>query len=271
MVDAAAHAPHRKVANLQTMMPSARHAVLVFSDSDLHVGRDYLDRVVAALAAPGIGLVTTVCLGLPTAATMAARLGATGISHCFLPGVLLSRALGRSDCLGTTMALRRATLARIGGLHALVRHVGDDNVLGRRVHRLGLRIGLASTVPMTAVPEQTLPALWQHELRWARTIRALEPVLFATSVVQFPLFWAALSLLASAGAPWSIALFALAWLIRAAAAWSIDRRLGAVSDTPMWLLPFRDALSVAEIVASYAGAEVVWRGHVMRAAGDPAA
>lgn len=166
--------------------------------------------------------------------------------------------------------------------------MSDDNVLGRRVHRLGLRIGLASTVPMTAVPERTLAALWQHELRWARTIRALEPVLFATSVVQFPLFWAGLALLASSGAAWSVALFGLAWLIRAAAVRSTGRCLRAISgapagqagaaagrfrafvDAPAWLLPFRDVLSVAEIVASYAGAEVVWRGHVMRAAGDPA-
>ncbi len=267
IIDAAAHGANRKVANLLNMMPSVKHDILVFSDSDLHVGPDYLDQVVAALAEPQVGLVTTICLGLPTAGSIAARLGATGISHCFLPGVLLSRALGRADCLGTTMALHRDTLASIGGLHALVPHVGDDNVLGRRVHRLGLRIALASTVPMTAVPERTLQALWQHELRWARTIRALEPLLFATSVVQFPLFWAALALVFSAAAPWSLALCGAAWLIRLAAARSIDHSLGAAAGASSWLLPLRDALSVAEIVASYAGARVVWRGHTMRATG----
>ena len=214
---------NRKIANLLNMLPAAKHDILVCSDSDLHVSRDYLERIVASLEQPRTGLVTTICTGLPTSAGLAARLGASAITHSFLPSVLLSRALGRADCLGTTMALRRDTLARIGGLEALVPHVGDDNVLGRRVRRLGLGVALAPTVPGTAVPETSLRVLWQHELRWARTIRALEPFLFATSIVQYPLFWATLGLTGLTAS--SAILFAAAWATRGfAAAWT-DRAL----------------------------------------------
>lgn len=269
VVDASFHGPNRKISNLMNMMPAARHEVLVFSDSDLHVSPSYLEHVVAALEAPGVGLVTTLCTGLPTAAGVASRLGATGISHSFLPGALLSRALGREDCLGTTMALQRETLASIGGLDSLVRHLADDNVLAQRVHQLGLGVRLAGTVPMTAVPENSLRALWQHELRWARTIRALEPVLFAASTLQFPLFWATIAFVLSGGSAWSAALFAVAWAVRAAAARWTDRALfqewrPAVA-APVWLLPFRDVMSVSQVAASYLGARVVWRGHVMHA------
>lgn len=268
-VNAALHGPNRKVSNLINMMPEARHDVLVFSDSDLHVPPDYLDGIVAKLEQPGTGLVTSLCVGLPTAAGMAARLGATGISHLFLPGALLSRALGREDCLGTTMALRRGTLARVGGLHALVRHLADDNVLAQRVRQLGLRVGLAGTVPMTAVPEASLGALWQHEMRWARTIRALEPALFTTSVLQFPLFWAACACVLAPGAAWSMGLFGAAWAVRATAALCINRWLRQgwrpAIGVPFWLLPLRDALSVSQVIASYLGGRVVWRGHVMQA------
>ena len=100
-----------------------------------------------------------------------AALGAMQINHYFLPGALLARAMGRQDCLGATMMLRRETLERIGGFAALVDHLADDNVLGRLVQRLGLTVALADTVPATTVPETTLRALWRHELRWARTIR----------------------------------------------------------------------------------------------------
>lgn len=268
-VNAALHGSNRKVSNLINMMPKARHDVLVFSDSDLHVPPDYLDGIVARLEQPGTGLVTSLCLGLPTAAGMAARLGATGISHLFLPGTLLSRALGREDCLGTTMALRRGTLARVGGLHSLVRHLADDNVLAQRVRQLGLRVGLAGTVPLTAVPEASLGALWQHEMRWARTIRALEPALFTTSVLQFPLFWAACACVLAQGAAWSVGLFGAAWAVRAGAALGIDRWLRQgwrpAIGVPVWLLPLRDVMSVSQVIASYLGGRVVWRGHVMQA------
>ena len=88
-------------------------------------------------------------------------------------------------------------------------------------------------------------ALWRHELRWARTIRALVPVQFAASVLQYPLVWAALAVLLAGGAPWSLAWFAAAWAVRALAARGIDRALGLANRTPLWLLPLRELMSVA--------------------------
>lgn len=269
VVGPASHGQNRKVSNLINMMPTARHDVLVISDSDLHVPPDYLERIVAELETPFAGLVTTLCVGLPTTPGIAARLGATGISHLFLPGALLSRALGREDCLGTTMALRRETLAQVGGLDVLAGHLADDNALAKQVHKLGLRVVLAATVPMTSVPERSLRKLWQHEQRWARTIRALEPLLYATSAVQYPITWAALSVVLSGGSPWSAGLFAAAWWLRAAAAlstdWALLRGRAKGGAAPIHLLPLRDLFSVTLIIASFLGARVVWRGHVMHA------
>jgi ceramide glucosyltransferase len=262
--DPTQHGVNRKIGNLTNMLPAARHDILVFCDSDLHVAPDYLDRIVAALEVPATGLVTTVCTGLPVVPGIAAALGATAISHCFVPGALLSRAMGRQDCLGTTMALRRGTLAAIGGLAGLLNHLADDNVLGQLVKRLGMTVALAHTVPRTAVTELTLRALWQHEQRWARTIRGLEPVLYGLSVLQYPLFWAAIGLLLAPCAA-TLGLFAAAWIIRAGAAAAVDGALQPGSRPALLLLPARDVLSVLHVAASFMGARVVWRGQTMRA------
>jgi ceramide glucosyltransferase len=265
--DGRRHGPNRKICNLINMLPLARHDVLVFSDSDLHVPPDYLERIVAALQVPGTGLVTTLCAGLPTVRGMAAQLGATYTSHSFLPAVLLSRLLGRQDCLGTTMALRRDTLEDIGGLHALVSHLADDNVLGQRVRSLGLQVRLADTIAAAGVPHASLRALWLHELRWARTIRALQPMGFAASAVQFPLFWAALAVVPAGGASWSVGLFAFVWSIRFVATQWIDRLLRRLqvpeAAVAIWHLPLRDMVSVAAVAASFLGNRVVWRGHTL--------
>src|ERR1700731_341294 len=89
VVDDTPHGPNRKIANLINMLPSARHDVLVISDSDLHVTPDYLEQLVAALEVPGTGLVTAVFIGLAARRGWPAWLGATPISHVFLPGVLV--------------------------------------------------------------------------------------------------------------------------------------------------------------------------------------
>jgi ceramide glucosyltransferase len=225
VVNPARHGTNGKVGNLINMLPRAKHAVLAIADSDLHVQPDYLARLADALARPDTGLVTTLYTGLPAGRRLARRLGATQITHYFLPGALLARAMGRQDCLGATMMLRRATLDRIGGLQALADHLADDQVLGRLVAALGLAVRLAVTVPATTVPEARLRDLLRHELRWARTIRALEPGAFAASVLQYPLFWALLAIVFGPGAPWTWGVFLLVWVARALAAITVDRAL----------------------------------------------
>jgi len=278
------HGANRKVGNLINMLPAAKHDVLAIADSDLHVAPDYLTRLAEALAEPGTGLVTTIYAGLPATARLAARLAAMQITHVFLPGALLARGTGRQDCLGATMVLRRDTLACIGDFQALVDHLADDHVLGRRVQALGLAVRLAHTVPATTVPETTMTAVWRHELRWARTIRALVPGPFAASVLQYPLFWALLAIPLSLGAFWSYGLFLFAWVVRSGAALWVDRALqpslSAIPDDgrrtrraafacPVWLLPLREVMSVAVMLTSYASRRVEWRGQVMTADTPP--
>jgi ceramide glucosyltransferase len=296
VIDPTQHGRNRKVGSLINMIRKARHEILVIADADIHVRPDYLDSLVRALQQPGVGLVTTLYAGLPGNApgpSLPAKLGATQITHSFLPGVVLARALGRQDCLGATMCLRRHDLERIGGLAALVDHLADDNVLGRRIAALGLTVAMADTITLTTVPEASLAALFRHELRWARTVRTLEPAGFAASALQYPLAWALLTILLAGGALWSIGFFFIAWVLRAVAAFRVDGALtplwtknrppgqpGHAADNsddiaalafscPVWLLPVRDILSVAVMLASYGGRQVDWRGHGLHADTPP--
>lgn len=264
VVNPATHGANRKIGNLLNAWPAAKHGVIVIADDDMHATPDYLRALVGTLMQPGVGLATTLYTGLPHDGSLAARLGAAQINHSFLPGALMARSLGREDCLGASMALRRDTLERIGGLQALADHLADDAVLGRLVQAAGGRVALAGTVPATTVPESSLRALFQHELRWARTIRSLAPAGFVLSVLQYPLFWAALALLLAPG--WqAAALFGLAWAARGAIAQGVERSLGIATHTPIWCLPLRDALSVAVMLASYRSDRVAWRGQTLRA------
>jgi ceramide glucosyltransferase len=144
------------------------------------------------------------------------------------------------------------------------------------VQNLGLAVRLADIVPATTVPEERLSELVQHELRWARTIGALAPAGFAASVIQFPIAWATLAVVTSGLAPWSLVLFGLTWVARAAAAGGIDRALREWTvkldfRALIWLLPLRDIISIAVVVVSFFSHRVVWRGEVLNAdAGIPA-
>ena len=254
VVDSTAHGRNRKIGNLINMLPATRHGTIVIADSDIHHPSDCLTRVAADLARPGVGLVTLPYAGLPANRGWPAALGASGITHMFLPGALLGRAMGRQDALGATMALRRTTLDAIGGLPALADHLADDQQLGRLVAATGARVVLGSGLVLTTVAETTWRALFSHEVRWGRTVRSVAPVPYALSLLQF-------STLPALLLPWWA--FLLAWAARVAVVRALDRTLGLPTCSPAMLIPLRDALSVLVWAAAHLGRRVAWRGQVM--------
>ena len=89
-----------KVSNLAQMLPQARYEHIVINDSDIVVPRDYLRSVMAPLAQPDVGMVTTLYRGI-AGKTLGSRLEALGLSTDFMGGVLVARALqGDSLCTG---------------------------------------------------------------------------------------------------------------------------------------------------------------------------
>jgi ceramide glucosyltransferase len=269
VVDSTPHGQNRKIGNLINMLPHAAHDLLVISDSDIHVAPDYLRQVAGCFAADAtVGLVTTLYHGIPASPSLSRQMAAGQINHHFLPGVLLSRVLGRQDCLGSTMALKRETLQAIGGLPMLSAHVADDALLGRLVRSQGQTIAVAPTLTATTIAETGAADLFAHELRWGRTVRAVEPLGYALSSVQFPLFWSGLALAAAPHAGWTSILFAAVWALRGVTAARIDQLIGLMGRTrgetiPFLLLPLRDWLSAAIMAASFTGSRVAWRGQML--------
>lgn len=269
IIDGATHGTNRKIANLINMYPSAKHDILVISDSDIHVQRTYLRNVVATLSQPDIGLVTTLYAGLPASSSLVREFAASQINHNFMPGVMMSRLLGRQDCLGATMALRRSLLDRVGGLAALADHVADDAILGQYVRAHGKSIALAPCMTWTTVAESSAGNMIEHELRWGRTVKNVEPVGYGLSAIQLPLFWSSVVLLCCWPARWALWFFLGVWAVRVLSALMIDRSLGRLTPSVYGLFPLREWLSAAIMVGSARGQRVEWRGqtlHIRRTA-----
>ena len=260
---------NRKIANLRNLARAAEGAaagpgaIVVIADADVLAPPDLLRRLAGALAEPRVGLVSCLYAGRPASGSLVRRLGAAAIDFAFLPGVLLSRALGRRDCLGAVMALRAETLAAVGGFPALGDWLADDNRLGQLVRARGLAVDLAPALVETMVADEGLAALLRHELRWARTIRALAPLPFAASLLQYPLAFALLAPVLAGGAGWSLGWLLAALCLRAAFARGVERSLGLARPRTLRHLWLRDLLSAGVTLAAFASDQVVWRGQTL--------
>jgi ceramide glucosyltransferase len=247
-----------KVANLENMLPAAHGELLVVADSDIGVGPSYLAAVTAPLCDPSVGAVTCLYRGVSSGGFWS-RLAALHINYGFLPSALLAASLGIGrGCFGATIAMRREVLERIGGFAPLREELADDYRLGDRVRTLGLSIVLSSTLVDHRGSERDFLRLWRHELRWARTIRAVAPVGHLASLFAHPL---ALALLLAAALRFdltSCAFLVISCGLRWSTAGTVARSLG-LEKGGLWLLPLRDALSFAVFLASFLGRTVFWR------------
>jgi ceramide glucosyltransferase len=252
-----------KVANLHNMLPAARHDILVIADSDMRVAPGYLAAVSAPLADPAVGIVTCLYRGSP-AGGMWSELACLHINHGFLPQAAVAEAIGAgAGCFGASIALRRETLERIGGLSAIEDDLADDYALGAAVRRAGGRIELCPYLVDNVIAEPSLAALFRHELRWARTIRLVAPLGFLGSVVTQPVVTAALAASLGAFPVLGPAMLGLALVCRALSAIAVDRAL-RLPRSPLYLLPLRDVLSFAVFVASFFARKVEWRDRTFR-------
>ncbi|GAB6849986.1 bacteriohopanetetrol glucosamine biosynthesis glycosyltransferase HpnI [Paraburkholderia kururiensis] len=259
VIDSRLYGPNRKISNTVNMLPHARYDVLVFADSDVGVNTHYLRDVVGELQRPGVGLVTCAYRGEPDPGFWP-RLSANATNYQFLPGVVVGLALGLAKpCFGQTIAMRRDTLEAIGGYLPFAHHLAEDHAIGEAVRATGQTVAIPPVAVTHACAETTFGRLVSHELRWSRTIRAVDPAGHLGSALTHPLPFALVALALAGGAAWSWALVAAALVARLALKLQADRTLRQPCRD-LWLLPLWDILSFAIFVASFGSTRVIWRG-----------
>ena len=254
-----------KVSQLVELERRAKHDVIIISDADVRVPPDCLAHVVAPLQQPEVGLVN--CFyRLANATTPAMQWEAIAINADFWSQVLQSQSLKPVDfALGAVMATRRKQLAEIGGFTALVDCLADDYQLGNRIARRGYRIVLSPVV----VECWTLPmgwvAVWKHQLRWARTIRACQPAPYFFSILSNATLWPGLWFLARPAA--LVLACALGCvLVRVLTALHLEHRLtrSQPAFARGWLVPVKDLLQAAIWLLAFLGNRIEWRGERLR-------
>ena len=261
-----------KVSTLVQLAAHARYDYLLINDSDITVSPRYLERVMACFApaaendgktAKQVGLVTALYRGCAHG-TLPSRLEALGIATDFQAGVLLSKWIegGLHYGLGSTLAVRREALDKIGGLEVLVDHLADDYELGARIDKAGYCVVLSAEVVETNIAAYGWRGFIDHQLRWARTVRDARPWGYVGLIFTHGLGWALVNVLASGASLLSLGLLGLSFFLRLALAMMVGAEvLGDRQVLPsLWLLPLRDLVAMSVWVAGFAGNTIVWRG-----------
>lgn len=265
IVDPRIYGSNQKVSNLINMHPSAKHDYLLIADSDMRVPANYLANVMSPFADEQVGAVTCLYSG-SARGKLSSTLNAMFINEWFLPSVLISRILQPLKyCLGATMVVRRELLDNMGGFHALTNYLADDYMLGKYVSEQGYKIHLSDFVVENIIEEPSYKDLFLHELRWARTLKTVEPwgffFTFLTDTFVLSLVFAITSY--QFGEHWFLSSLPVLFVL--IARFILHRRIKPVVNTShtgsFWLIPLRDTLSFFIRLISFTGSSIQWRNN----------
>lgn len=253
-------AANAKVGTLAHLSKFARHGVWVVSDSDIAVTPEYLETITAPLPDSGTGVVT--CLYRAVGHSNASRWEAFGVAIDFMPSTLLAQLVGvREFGLGSTLCFRAAEFKAAGGFEALSDYIADDYQLARKLVEGDRKTHISSYVVETSLGDGNWRDGWQHQLRWARTIRATKGAGFAGLPITHAGLWAVLA--ATLGMPLvAVTLLGVRVAAALASGWLVigERRNPALA----LLAPVWDLYAFCVWAVSYASRDVVWRGRRLR-------
>ena len=162
--------------------------------------------------------------------------------------------------LGASIATTKEWLGEIGGFEAFADALADDYEVGRRIAKAGGEVVLSHEAVWTIYPAQTLGSFWDHQVRWARTVRLCRPLSYVGLLFTQGLPWALLVAIV-APAKWIAGVYIVAYLIlRFAMAWTVG--IWGVRDEVLrrkvWLVPLRDAIHFAVWLASFGSNRIRW-------------
>lgn len=253
---------NRKVNKLARLAREAQHEILVLTDGDVRVGPRYLREVVAPFADSKTGAVTSFYRGIAEK-NLAAELEAIGASSDFFAGVLVAEWMeGMTFALGASIATTKTWLRKIGGFEAIAGLHSDDYELGHRIARAGGRVLLSREPVWTMYPARTVAGFFDHQIRWARTVRLCRPLSFAGLIFTHGLPWALLAARIAPANGLAAAYLAAYVVLRLGMAWAVG--VWGVGDgilrRKLWLVPLRDAIHFAVWLASFASNRITWGG-----------
>ncbi|MHB1673080.1 MAG: bacteriohopanetetrol glucosamine biosynthesis glycosyltransferase HpnI [Acidobacteriaceae bacterium] len=263
--------PNAKILSLERMAEVASHDLLIISDSDVRVGRNYVREVVAPFSDSKVGVVTCLYRGVAAQGGLWSRIEAAAMSVEMSAGVLVADMLeGMKFALGPTMAIRRSCLQEIGGFLPMGDYCADDFLLGNWVAERGHTVVLSQHAIDHVVLHASFWPSMQHQARWMKSTRFSRPKGHLGTALTFSVPFGLLTAAALCGLRpphWPVlAAGALLWSVgtRMLLAFAVSKRV--VREKSAWpsvlLYPVRDLLGLLFWATSYCSRKVLWRNEI---------
>jgi ceramide glucosyltransferase len=187
-----------KVNNLIRGLREASYDLILISDADVCIDRDYLKETVVFFQDPSVGMVTNLISGKGKG-TLGAILENLNLNFFVLGGTcFLNYFFGYTCVTGKSVLLRKEDLENIGGFSSVKNFLAEDQILEKKLIRLGKKVVLSNHLITSNNCNRPLSKFFTRNLRWSQMRMQLGGIGYLSELLGNPfLFAIALYLLSS--------------------------------------------------------------------------
>jgi ceramide glucosyltransferase len=250
-----------KVNNLIPSYKKAKYDLLLISDSNVRVERDYLRAIAGHMEDPSVGLVSNMIKGVG-GRSIGAVLENLHLNSFIVGSVCFLDKYLRMPCvIGKSMLMRKGDLEAIGGFTAVKDLLAEDYIIGQRIHKLGKKVILSNHVIRNVNEYWAAGKFLNRHTRWGKLRWHIGGITYLPELIGNAVFISFLPLFFSPLRMW-LPLAATVSSVKIARDYYIGRRLGAGMNPLLYLLaPVKDLLIGCIWFVPVVSNRVAWRGN----------
>ncbi len=251
-----------KVNNLIPAYKKAKHDLILISDSNVRVDKNYLSDITRHMDDPHVGLVSNMIRGVSgrSAGAVLENLHLNSFivgSVCFL-----EKYLGMPCVIGKSMLMRRDDLDKIGGLSGVKDLLAEDYIIGERIHRMGRKVVLSNHIINNVNEYWGIKRFMNRHTRWGKLRWKIGGITYVSELLTNAVFMSVVPLVLLPVTKLSLLLAAGTSAIKMARDLYLGEKVGAGMHPLLYVLaPVKDLIIGLLWFVPVMSNTVEWRGN----------
>ncbi len=184
-----------KINNLIPAYDTSKYELILISDSNVMVEKNYLKEIIKHMDDPDVGLVSNIIRGVG-GRTIGSVLENLHLNSFILGSVcFLDKFLKMPCVVGKSMLMRKSDLEAIGGFKAVKDVLAEDYIIGKKMHKKGKKVVLSSHMIKNVNEYWGLKKFINRHTRWGRLRWKIGGIKYLTELISNPVFMSFLPML----------------------------------------------------------------------------